>query len=211
MELAYNQHAHDLSELHVGNHVAIQNPISKLSDIYGVITAVGPYRRYFVKTQNGRVMIRNRRFLRKRMPTSIFGPGPATVSWGSDNRTFPDMPSTSADSLTHSHSTIQTGPRKSTRNKKPSWILNWRPHMATQLLYFINRGACWGGVRKWLTLKLWTLDTIIVVCSHVIVLDINCHWIKNNKNSGFMQRKCFCFCFSIRRLIISNTFSNSFA
>ncbi len=30
MELAYNQHAHDLSELHVGHHVAIQNPLSKL-------------------------------------------------------------------------------------------------------------------------------------------------------------------------------------
>ncbi len=40
MELAYNQHTHDLSEMHVGSHVALQNPISKLWDVYGVITAI---------------------------------------------------------------------------------------------------------------------------------------------------------------------------
>ena len=34
-----NRNAHDLSALQVGNHVAIQNPITKMWDIYGVITA----------------------------------------------------------------------------------------------------------------------------------------------------------------------------
>ena len=37
----------------VGSHVAIQNPTSKMWDIYGLITAVGPCRRYFVRTQSG--------------------------------------------------------------------------------------------------------------------------------------------------------------
>ena len=43
---SYNQHAHELSTLQVGNHVAIQNPSSsyRMWDIYGVITAIGPFR-----------------------------------------------------------------------------------------------------------------------------------------------------------------------
>ena len=44
----YNQHAHNLSGLQVGNHVAIQNPTSKLWDIYGVITTFGPHRQYLI-------------------------------------------------------------------------------------------------------------------------------------------------------------------
>ncbi len=76
-QASYNQHAHSLSDLHVGNHVAMQNTNSKMWDIYGTITAIGPYRRYFVKTQAGRVLVRNRRFLRKRSPISITTPHPS--------------------------------------------------------------------------------------------------------------------------------------
>ena len=47
----------------VGNHVAVQNPTSKLWDIYGTITAVGLYRRYFIKTQSGTFLVRNQRFI----------------------------------------------------------------------------------------------------------------------------------------------------
>ena len=75
-QAAYDQHAHPLSDLQVGNHVPVQNPTSKLWDIYGTITAVGPYRRYFIKTQSGRILVRNRRFIRKRSPLSIAGPSP---------------------------------------------------------------------------------------------------------------------------------------
>ena len=59
-QATYDQHAHPLSDLQVGNHVAVQNPTSKLWDIYGTITAVGPYRHYFIKTQSGRILVRNR-------------------------------------------------------------------------------------------------------------------------------------------------------
>ena len=65
-QATYNQHAHHLSDLQAGNHVAVQNPTSKMWDIYGTITAIGPHRRYFVKTQSGRILVRNRRFIHKR-------------------------------------------------------------------------------------------------------------------------------------------------
>ena len=46
-QMAYDQHAHPLPEHSVGAHVAIQNPNLKLWDIYGTVTAIAPFRRYF--------------------------------------------------------------------------------------------------------------------------------------------------------------------
>ena len=74
VEASYNQHTRCLPDLQVGNHVAVKNAASNMWDIYGTVTAIGPHRRYFVKTQNGRVLVRNQRFLRKRIPLSITGP-----------------------------------------------------------------------------------------------------------------------------------------
>jgi len=67
----YNQHAHSLPDIGIGSNVAIQNPRTKLWDIYGVITGISPKRRYYIRTSSGRVLVRNRRFLRKRVPLSI--------------------------------------------------------------------------------------------------------------------------------------------
>ena len=64
----YNQRAHTLPELTTGTNVAIQNPNTKRWDIYGVVTAIGPYRRYHIKTSNGRVLVTNRRYIRHRLP-----------------------------------------------------------------------------------------------------------------------------------------------
>ena len=75
----YDQHAHKLPDLHVGSHVAIQNTSSKLWDIYGIITAIATHRRYFVRTQSGNILVRNRRFLRKRIATSVHAPGPIDI------------------------------------------------------------------------------------------------------------------------------------
>ena len=66
-----NKHTRELPDIKVGNHVAIQNPRSKLWDIYGVVTALASHRRYVFKTTSGRVFVRNSRFLRKRIPVSI--------------------------------------------------------------------------------------------------------------------------------------------
>ena len=49
----YDQHAQSWTDLQVGNHVAVQNPTSKMWDIYGTIIAIGPYCRFFVKTLSG--------------------------------------------------------------------------------------------------------------------------------------------------------------
>ena len=54
-----------LTEIDIGSNIAIQNPCSKLWDIYGVITAILPKRRYYIRTSC------NRCFLRRCVPLSI--------------------------------------------------------------------------------------------------------------------------------------------
>ena len=80
-ESFYNQHAHPLPDLAPGAHVAVQNPVSKAWDIFGAVTTISPHRRYFIRTQSGRVLVHNHRFLRKRTAISIHAPvEPAQVS-----------------------------------------------------------------------------------------------------------------------------------
>jgi len=106
MILVYNQHARDLHELQIGNHVALHNPISRLWDIYRVVTAVGPRRRYFVKTKNGSVLVRNRRFLRKGIPVSVAGPAPQGPESSSSDSALPITSRTSTSSSTSPASTL---------------------------------------------------------------------------------------------------------
>ena len=75
----YNRRAHPLPEIHIGTNVAIQNPLTKQWDIYGVVTHIGPYRQYHVKLINGRVLVRNRRFIRCRVPAIPFRPSEVHV------------------------------------------------------------------------------------------------------------------------------------
>jgi len=70
----YNAHAHHLTELDIGSNVAIQHPHTKLWDTYSIITHISPNRRYYIKTSSGRVLVRNCRFLRRRVPFSIPAP-----------------------------------------------------------------------------------------------------------------------------------------
>ena len=65
---SYNLHARSLPDITVGSHVTIQNPESKMWNIYGTVVDIGPHRRYYVKTHSGRIFVRNRRFLRRRVP-----------------------------------------------------------------------------------------------------------------------------------------------
>ena len=67
----YNRNAHHLSDIVVGNRVAIQNHVTKAWDIYGVVTEVNANRKYHVRTNSGRVLVRNRRFLKKRTSVSV--------------------------------------------------------------------------------------------------------------------------------------------
>ncbi len=68
VESYYNRHARHLPEIYVGSKVAIQNSITKLWDIYGVVTDIGPHRRYYIKTTSGRVLVHNSRFLHRHIP-----------------------------------------------------------------------------------------------------------------------------------------------
>ena len=49
----------------------MQDHKSKLWDTYGVVTAIGHQRQYYVKTQKGSVLVRNQRFIRRRVPESV--------------------------------------------------------------------------------------------------------------------------------------------
>ena len=63
--------AHSLLDLIVESNVAIQHPRTKLWDTYRVVEHIGPHRHYHVRTKRGRVLIRNRHFIRRRIPASI--------------------------------------------------------------------------------------------------------------------------------------------
>ena len=55
-ETFYNARARNLPEIHVGCNVALQNSETKLWDTYGIVTDIGPHRRFFIKTQSGRFL-----------------------------------------------------------------------------------------------------------------------------------------------------------
>ena len=88
VEHYYNQHTRTLPEIHVGSNVAIQNTVTKLWDIYGTVTAIGPHRRYHIKTASGRVLTRNRRYLRRRI--ALAPPGATSAAHRSPQATNPD-------------------------------------------------------------------------------------------------------------------------
>ena len=68
----YNQHATPLPETSVGTRVPVQNRESKLFDIYGTVIFIdNKFRKYSIKTDNGGMLIRNRKFIRKRVPRSL--------------------------------------------------------------------------------------------------------------------------------------------
>ena len=70
-ESYYNAHAQQLADIQLGANVALQNPRTKLWDIYGTVVNISPHRRYSVKTRSGCILVRNRRFLRHRTPASL--------------------------------------------------------------------------------------------------------------------------------------------
>lgn len=82
-----NQHAHPLP-VTIGSHVAIHNKDTKHWDRYGLVVDIGKHRQYFIKTMNGRILVRNRRFIRKRVPTSL----PEHITLGADRTRHENEP-----------------------------------------------------------------------------------------------------------------------
>ena len=74
----------------------------RLWDIYGIVTEIGPHRRYYIKKTGGRVLIHNRCFLHRRVPASL--------------SKEPECP-TSTDPISTGAPHI---PRRSTRDKRPT-------------------------------------------------------------------------------------------
>ena len=68
---AYDKHATPLAEIAIGSHVAVQDKNTKRFDTFGIAVYIENFRKYFVKTTSGRLLVRNRRFIRKRVPTSL--------------------------------------------------------------------------------------------------------------------------------------------
>ena len=90
-ETFYNTHAHTLTDIKIGSTVALQNQQTKLWDIYGKVVAIGPHRRYHVRTQSGQVLVRNRRFLRYRSPASCIPPAVTRQMLPADYHNLPNQ------------------------------------------------------------------------------------------------------------------------
>ena len=64
----YNKAAHPLSDIKQGSQVVLQNPRTKLWDMYGVVISVDQHHKYHIKIKSGKVLMKNRRLLRRRVP-----------------------------------------------------------------------------------------------------------------------------------------------
>jgi len=129
-EMYYNRHAQDLQNIQVGSTVALQNPRTKLWDIYGTVVNVTPHRRYSVKTHAGRVLVRNRRFLRFRSPASTIthdggSPQPPTSTQPAGRVQNPILPQNSSQGapIQHSQTLPPRAPRRSERTRQPPQCL----------------------------------------------------------------------------------------
>ena len=155
VQALYNQHAHDLTDLKVGNSVAVQKSLSNLWDIYGTITSIGPHHRYFIKTHSGRVLVQNRRFIRKRLPLSSGAP---------DNESALQTPEDPSVCLPKEPC------RSSRRTCRPDYLLD-DPTWLLSSCYHI--GARWGSVKTLIRLLSYHViprhdHYIITISSRVI-------------------------------------------
>ena len=105
-QVYYNQHTANLPDIGMGSCVALQHPQTKMWDIYGTVVDIGPYRRYFVKTQSGRVLTCNHRFLRRRTAASLCPtPSEPMVGHHQDAATTPSHDTQDSTQLRHSSCT----------------------------------------------------------------------------------------------------------
>ena len=110
----YDKTAKPLKEFKVGVYVSVQNPSSKLWDRYGRIVGVGKRRDYHIKMPSGRILWRNRRFLRFYKPAV---PGFGGSSQGAEPQS---RGSSGAEPVpqTSQNPDVPEVPRRSTRTKR---------------------------------------------------------------------------------------------
>ena len=97
-----NRSTRILPTLEVGNHVLIQHPTTKCWSTPGIVVEIGKNRDYLLKTPAGRILRRNRRFIRRRIPVM---PGTASNSSPAVTEAAPGP--------------LPTPARRSTRTKRP--------------------------------------------------------------------------------------------
>lgn len=122
MKERYDEKTTTYKELDVGTHVAIYNNNNKEFDVYGIIVEVRN-RRFYIKTNSGRILVRNRRFIRRRQPLSVGQPFPKPrvtipVTPRNPNRRSQSTPPSSHRPDTNPWLTIYTPTRRSDRPKK---------------------------------------------------------------------------------------------
>ena len=89
-ESNYNMHtSRELPELRAGSNI-VQNPRTKLWDIYRVVVEVGQYRRYHVRTQSGHILVRNCRFLHRHVPLILVNISPDATTSHTSSPSHPD-------------------------------------------------------------------------------------------------------------------------
>lgn len=137
----YDATAHPLSSLKIGQHVSVQNHATGLWDCVGTIVAIGRRRTYMVKMPSGRVLWRNRRFLRPYQPLTPVAEQPSRPAASPmTNRAQPDSP-TEAPAAAPQHpppprpkrtvrfsdEVQETLPRRGTRHRRPATELQVDP------------------------------------------------------------------------------------
>ena len=115
-ETFYNTHARPLTDIEIGSTVALQNQQTKRWDIYGKVVAIGPHRRYHVRTQSGRVLVRNRRFLRHRSPASCV---PPTTAQQNPPTSYPNLPNRPATHTPSQETSFTQPPHQQRRSQRP--------------------------------------------------------------------------------------------
>ena len=112
----YDIHAKQLPYLRTGNHVLIQDPVTKMWDRSGIVMERYPYRQYLVKINgSGRMTRRNRRHLK-------FAPTTPTVESADNSSGRNTTPLPSADP-THTPPLLR---RESSRTcKRPAWMADY--------------------------------------------------------------------------------------
>ena len=66
----YNRNAAPQNDISVGSQIELQNREAKLFDTYGVVIDLEKFEKYVIKIASGRILTRNLRFIRKRVPNS---------------------------------------------------------------------------------------------------------------------------------------------
>ena len=122
----YDRTAHTLPINQQGSQVVLQNPVTKLWDTYGIVVSVEPHCKYRVRIKSGKVLVRNRRFLRHRRAVSN-----PLQAMPSPVKTSSLLPLTPSPPLHPPTPELALLPRRSGRVTRRPWRLvedpTWKP------------------------------------------------------------------------------------